>query len=166
MINIRKSSEVVPTTASSSGSSAVLSPPTRAPFITLEQEFQQCERSLGAGLEKVPSLLLHSTCHAHACAELLTQVNLVDRTCLLLARNDSLKQTVTVKVSFPAMYPMNAAPAFEFAARTTLPVELQAQVKEVRALSVLPSLHASGSLVPSVAPRDGHQAGGGEPAVP
>lgn len=55
----------------------------------------------------------------------------MDRTCVIVTKNDSVKQTVVVKVSFPAMYPMNAAPAFEFAPRTTIPLELQAQVKEV-----------------------------------
>lgn len=108
-VNIRKSSEQVPNAAATSSSSNVVSP-SRTPLVTLEQEFQQCERSLGGVLEKL---------------------NLVDRTCVLVARNDALKQTVVVKISFPSMYPMHAAPAFEFAPRTTLPLEMQAQVKEV-----------------------------------
>jgi hypothetical protein len=55
---------------------------------------------------------------------------------VLVTHNDAVKQVVVVKVSFPAMYPMNAAPAFEFAPRTTIPLELQAQVKEVRGLRI------------------------------
>jgi hypothetical protein len=48
-VNIRKSSDVVPT--GGSGGSNIISP-SRVPFITLEQEFQLCERSLGPALEK------------------------------------------------------------------------------------------------------------------
>lgn len=54
-MHIRRASEGIPTLAgsgSAKSASNIISPP-RAPFITLEQEFQLCERSLGSGLEKV-----------------------------------------------------------------------------------------------------------------